>query len=168
MVAGGKLKYEEPIFALLFVPFRLRHSVHFVEAGGACRVFVSFLLREFMRPLARLTAVSIPIEVVLWIAGALVVQTVLLACGTMCEGDMVVGDVVEEVDFVLLQHQAGCDRVHRGITPSLVEEATSMIQRCEEVNVSIRAKPVEVTNFKVGPEMAVIVCLTAIIAEELH
>ncbi len=43
-----------------------------------------------------------------------------------------------------------------------------MVQGCEEINVGIRTKPVEVTDFEVGPEMAVVVRFTVIIAEELH
>ena len=50
----------------------------------------------------QLTAVSIPVKVVLGVARAFVVEAVLLACWAMCEWDVVIGDVVEEVNLVLL------------------------------------------------------------------
>jgi hypothetical protein len=58
--------------------------------------------------------------------------------------------------------------VDRRITPALVEETTRMVQRRKEINVGIRAKPVQVANLKVGPEVAVVVCFTTVVAEEFH
>jgi hypothetical protein len=114
------------------------------------------------------TAVAIPIKVILGVAGALVVETVFLTRRAMCERNVVVGDVVEEVDLVLGQHQSSSNGVYWRITPALVEEATSLVQRREEVDVGVGAKPIQITNLKVGPEMAVVVCLTAIVTEKLH
>ena len=55
----------------------------------------------------------------------------------MCEGHVVVGDVVEEVDFFLLQQETGGNRVNGSIAPSLVEKAAVLIQRLEEVDVGL-------------------------------
>ena len=87
----------------------------------------------------RLTAVAIPVEVILRIAMALVVQAILFAGGAMCKRNVVIGDVVEEVDFILLEHQAGCNGMNRSIAPPLVEETTGVIERSKEVDVCVRA-----------------------------
>ena len=68
----------------LLVPFWFRHTVGLEEPGGA--------------------GIPIPIKVVFRIAVALVVETILLACRAMCEGYVIVCDVVEEVDLFFLQH----------------------------------------------------------------
>ena len=82
---------------------------------------------------------------------AFVVHSVLLACGAMGEGDVVVGNVVEEVDFLLLECQAGCDGVDGGISPALVEETAVLVEGVEVIEVGGAAKPVEVADFEVGP-----------------
>jgi len=84
-----------------------------------------------------LTTVPIPIKVVLGVAMALMLQAVLLACRAMCEGDMIVCNVVKEVEFILVEHQSCSDGMHRCIAPAFVEEATSMIQRGEIIDVRI-------------------------------
>ena len=53
--------------------------------------------------------------------------------GTMGERDVVVGDVVEEVDFVFLKEEPGCDGVYRSVTPAFVEEPTVFVEGFEEV-----------------------------------
>lgn len=75
----------------------------------------------------------------------------LVACRAVGEGDVVVGDVVKEVDFVLLKHETRCNRVHGGITPALVEEAAILVEGLEEIEVGLGAEPVEVTDLEVGP-----------------
>jgi hypothetical protein len=149
---------------LLFVPCWLRHAIDFVESGCACGV----LATEASDISGIRTAVTVPVKVVLGVAGALVVETVLLASRAMRERHVVVGDVVEEVELILVQHQSSSDGVHGRIAPAFIEEATGLIQRREEVNVRVRAKPVQVTNLEVGPEMAVVVGLAPVVAEELH
>lgn len=69
----------------------------------------------------------------------------------VCEWDMVVSNVVEEVDLFLLQHETGGNRVDGSIAPSFVEKAAILVQRLEEVNVGFGAEPVQVTNLEVGP-----------------
>ena len=58
--------------------------------------------------------------------------------------------------------------MYGGVAPSLVEETASMVKRGEEVNVCVGTEPVEVANLEVGPEMAVVVGLAAVVTEELH
>jgi len=67
------------------------------------------------------------------------------------EWNVVVGNVVEKVDFLLGQEKTGSNGVYRGIAPSFVEEAPVFVKTCEEVNVGVRTKPVQVANLKVGP-----------------
>jgi hypothetical protein len=91
--------------------------------------------------------VSIPIKVVLRIAVALVIQTIFLAGRAVCEWDMIVSNVVEEVNFFFLQHQR--NRMYGCVAPTLVEKAAGMIERCEIVNVGLGPKPVEIAYLKV-------------------
>jgi hypothetical protein len=53
------------------------------------------------------------------------------------EGDVVVCNVVEEMDFVSVEQKTCGDRVHGSITPSLVEEATIFVEGVKEVEVSL-------------------------------
>lgn len=55
------------------------------------------------------------------------VKTVLLACWAMREWNVIICDIVEEMDLVLVQHQASSNRVNWSITPALIEEATCLI-----------------------------------------
>ena len=98
-----------------------------------------------------LTGVAVPVKILRGLAVALVVDAQLLLGGAVGEGDVVVGDVVEEVDLVLWQQQGGGDGVHGRIAPALVEEAAVPVERGEVVNVGFAAQPVEVADFKVGP-----------------
>jgi hypothetical protein len=93
--------------------------------------------------------VSIPIKVVLRIAVALVIQTIFLAGRAVCEWDMIVSNVVEEVNFFFLQHQRSRNRMHGCVAPTLVEKAAGMIEGREIVNVGLGPKPVEIAYLKV-------------------
>lgn len=79
----------------------------------------------------------------------------------MREGDVVVGDIVEEVDLVLLQQEGSGDGVHGSISPPLVEESTVLIKRFEKVNVCLRTQPIQVANLKVGPLLKISACCMA-------
>jgi len=68
---------------------------------------------------------------------ALQILSVLLASRAVREWDMVVRDVVEEMDLIFRKHESGGDGVNRCVAPSLVEEATVLIQRFKEVNVRL-------------------------------
>lgn len=67
------------------------------------------------------------------------VKPCLLASGTVGEGDMIVGNIVEEMDFFLLQKQARRDGVDRGIPPTFIEKASILIERFEEVGIRLGA-----------------------------
>lgn len=99
---------------------------------------------------------------------ALVIDLKLLPGRTMCEWNMVVCNVVEEMYLLLFKQETGCDGVHRSIAPSLVEESSILIEGFEKVRVWLGSQPVQVANLKIRPEMAVIVCLSSIIREETH
>lgn len=51
----------------------------------------------------------------------------------MGEGDVVIGNVLEEVDFFFFEQKAGGDGVHGGVAPSLVEEAAVFVELVEIV-----------------------------------
>lgn len=104
----------------------------------------------------------------------------------MSERDVIVGYVVEEMDFILWKQQTCSNGVDRRITPSFVEKATVFVKGFEKIEVGLRSKPIEVTDFKVGPllkvlkeivwrkrkrsthEMAFVVCVTSIVAQKSH
>ena len=52
------------------------------------------------------------------------IQACLLACWAMRERDVVVCNIIEEVNFRFVQHQARRYGMHRSVTPPLVEEST--------------------------------------------
>lgn len=69
----------------------------------------------------------------------------------MREWHVVVGNIVEEVDLLLLQEKTSGNRVDRSITPSLVEETTVLVEGLKEVNVGLGSQPVQVADLEVGP-----------------
>lgn len=81
----------------------------------------------------------------------LAVEAELLSGRAVGEGNVVVGNVVEEVNFLFLQHQACGDRVDRRITPTLVEETAVLVERLKVVGIGLGAEPVEAANLEVGP-----------------
>jgi hypothetical protein len=91
------------------------------------------------------------------------------------------------MDLVFRQENSGTDTVDRSVAPSLVKEASVLVELVEEVRVGLASPEIEVTNLKVRPEMTAafsdeqsfsckpsntknspVVALAAIIAEELH
>ena len=69
----------------------------------------------------------------------------------MRERHMVVGDVIEKVDFFFFKHEGGGNGVHRRITPALVKEATCTVEVVEVVDIGVRSEPVQISNFEIGP-----------------
>lgn len=69
----------------------------------------------------------------------------------MGEWYMVVGDVIEEVDFLLLEEECGSDGVHGSVSPAFVEESTIFIKSIEVIQIGRRSQPVEVPNFEIRP-----------------
>lgn len=84
------------------------------------------------------------------------VQTSLLTRGAMGEGNVPVSNVVEEVNFFLLQEKTSSNGVDGSITPSLVEETTILIEGIKEIKVGLASEPVQVTNLKVGPLFSIV------------
>lgn len=80
---------------------------------------------------------------------ALQVQSSLFSCGTVGERDVIVANLVEEVNFVSLQHKSGSNRVNGSVTPTLVEETAIVIQGIEVLEVSVRTQPVQIADLKV-------------------
>jgi hypothetical protein len=103
------------------------------------------------RKVGRLTRVSFPVKVILWIAVTLQFQPLLVAGWAMGKWNVIVGDVLEEVDFIFVQEKTGSNRMYWSVAPTLVEESTILVKRFEIVGVGFRSQPIEVTNFKVGP-----------------
>lgn len=89
---------------------------------------------------------------------ALQVGSDLVARRAMREGDVVVGNVVEEMDLVLLQHKGGSDGVHGSIAPSLIEKSTVLVKALEEIDVCLRTQPIKVADLEVGPLIVVSAC----------
>jgi hypothetical protein len=79
------------------------------------------------------------------------VQPRLLVGRAVREWHMEVGNLVEEVDLLLLQHDSGGNGVDRCIAPTLIEETTVLIQGGEVINVLLGAQPFQTANLKVGP-----------------
>jgi hypothetical protein len=131
-----------------------------------------------------LTRVTLPVKIVIRVAVATEIQTSLLVGGAVSERNVVVGDVLKEVNLLLLKEKTSSNRVDRSITPSLVEETAVLVKRLEEIEVRLASEPGQATNFKVGPlnsiscetagnqsltyEMALVVVLTTVITEETH
>jgi hypothetical protein len=99
----------------------------------------------------RLTGVSLPVKVVLGVAVALQIQAGLLAGWTVSEWDMVVSNVIEEVDFFLLEEKTCGNGMDWSIAPTLIEETSILVELLEVVSVGLGSKPIQIANFEVGP-----------------
>jgi hypothetical protein len=73
------------------------------------------------------TRIALPVKVIFGLAMTAQVQPRLLITRAMGEGYVVIGDLVEEVDLLLLEHGGRSNGVDGRIAPSLVEEATILI-----------------------------------------
>jgi hypothetical protein len=69
-----------------------------------CLVFISGELEVKAKALTR---VSLPVKIVLRIAVTLQVQSRLLAGRAVGEWNVIVGNIVEEMDFVFVQEETG-------------------------------------------------------------
>jgi hypothetical protein len=81
----------------------------------------------------------------------LVLESRLFRSWAVSERNVPVPKVLKEVDLFLRQEKTGSNGVDRGITPTLVEETTVLIEALEVVHIWLRAKPIEVADFEVGP-----------------
>lgn len=64
-------------------------------------------------------------------------QPKIFTCGAMSEGNVVICDVVEEVDFIFPKEEAGGDGVDWSVAPSFVEETTVFVKSFEKVDVGL-------------------------------
>lgn len=99
----------------------------------------------------KLTRVTLPVKIVLGVTVTLQLCPKSLTGRTVREWNVIVGNVVEEVNLLLLQHEASSNRVHRSIAPPLIKEPAVLVQRLKKVNVRLRSQPVEATNLEIGP-----------------
>lgn len=79
------------------------------------------------------------------------VNSRLLARWAVGERHVVIRDIVEEVDFFLLQEQAGRDGMNRRISPSLIEEAAVLVERLKKVEIRFGSQPFKAADFEVRP-----------------
>lgn len=63
------------------------------------------------------------------------VNSRLLASWAVGERHMVIRNIVEEVDFFLLQEQTGRDGMDWRISPSFIEETSVLVERLEKVEI---------------------------------
>lgn len=98
-----------------------------------------------------LTRVALPIKVIFGIAVAVSLNSGLLPGGAVGERYVVIRNVVEEMNFILVQQETGSNGMDRRIAPAFVEESTVLVERIEEVDIGIGPQPVEVTDFEVRP-----------------
>jgi hypothetical protein len=94
---------------------------------------------------------GLPVKVLPGTAGASQLVSLLLVCRAVGKWNMPVGDLVEEVDFILLQHQGCCYRVDGSVAPSFVEEAAILIKMLKVFDVSVGSQPVQIADFEIGP-----------------
>lgn len=119
------------LIQLVLVSLRSLHTVQLEESRGA--------------------RVSLPIKVIFGLAAAFELEAALFARGAVREGDVIVGDVLEKVDFLLFEGQPGGDGVDGRVAPALVEEAAFVVEGVEEIKIGFGAQPVEVSDFEIGP-----------------
>lgn len=73
------------------------------------------------------TRISLPVKVVIRIAMAFQIQSRLFARRAVDEWNMAVSDLIEEVDFLLFEHESSSDGMDRRITPSFIEESSILV-----------------------------------------
>lgn len=64
-------------------------------------------------------------------------ETKILTRRTVGKWDVVVGDVVEKMDFILVEEEGGGNRVDGRISPAFIEETAISVERIEEINVCL-------------------------------
>lgn len=70
---------------------------------------------------------------------------------------VLVADIPEEPDFALGDEHGDAQRVDRGISEALVVEAAAAVEPVEIFLVGLASEEVEIANFEVGEELAVVV-----------
>lgn len=85
------------------------------------------------------TRVALPVKVIARITAAFQVQSSLPPRRAMREWYVVIGDVIEEMDFLLLEQKCGRNRVHRSVAPSFVEESAVFVKGFKKIDVGRRS-----------------------------
>ena len=98
-----------------------------------------------------LTGIALPVKVLLRVAMAAKVNSGLFASGAVREWHVPVRNVVEEVNLVFPEEQAGRNGMNRGVSPPLVKESPILVERFKKVQVCRAAQPVQAANLEVGP-----------------
>jgi hypothetical protein len=96
-----------------------------------------------------LTRITLPIEIVFWIAVATKVESFLDVGWTVSKRVVPIRDIVKEMNLGLVKHEPCCNRVNRSITPSLVEKAASLIEMVEIVYIFLTSEKVQVANLEI-------------------
>jgi len=87
---------------------------------------------------------------------ALAITTDALVDRTMLKRGMRISNILEVMHLFRLEDKRGCQRMYRRIAPAFEIEAAFPVQVVEVVSVLTTAKEVQIGDFKVGPEMAVV------------
>ena len=157
---------EPHLVGLVLPSLWLGDAVQLEELGCACFHVSNGSVKVRMDVV--LTRIPLPIKVILWITVASQLQPRLLPRRAVRKRNMIIRNVIKKMNLLLLQHQSSSNRVHRSITPSLVEESSVLIQGVEVVGVCLASEPVEIADLEVRPHVAVVVCLAAVVGEEVH
>lgn len=70
----------------------------------------------------------------------------------MLEGFVSVTNFLEEVDLILPGEESSPNAVYGGVSPSLIVEATLLIEIVEIFAISFATPEVQISNFKVTPD----------------
>lgn len=80
---------------------------------------------------------SLPVKIILRLASTPQVKFSLVTSWAMREGDVVVPDWVEEVNFLLLQKKGRGDGMHRCVAPSFVKETTISVEDFKVIQIRL-------------------------------
>jgi hypothetical protein len=82
---------------------------------------------------------------------ALQIQSRLLSSGTMRKWHVIISNVVEEVNFLLLEHETCGNGMNWGIAPTFIKKSSILVKRFEIIGISLRTKPIEITDLEIRP-----------------
>ena len=57
--------------------------------------------------------------------------------GAVCKRDVIICNIIEEMNFILFEHQASSNGVDRRVSPALIEESTILIKGIKVVGISL-------------------------------
>ena len=79
---------------------------------------------------------------------------------------MLIPNIPEEPDLVLRYEHRHAECMYRRISKSLVVEAPTSVQPLEIHIVCLSTKEIEVSNFKIGEELAIVIVATVVSIEK--